>query len=58
MPVCCRKEPRMQRILVALDGSPESEQILGEVERVSTRHTAIDLLHVAVMRLLAMLIIG
>ena len=36
----------MQRILVALDGSPESEQILGEVERISTRHTAVDLLHV------------
>src|SRR5437762_7005085 len=46
MPVCFRKEPHMQRILVALDGSPESEQILGEVERVSTRHTPIDLLHV------------
>jgi nucleotide-binding universal stress UspA family protein len=36
----------LQRILVALDGSPESEQILSEVERVATPHTAINLLHV------------
>ena len=36
----------MRRILVALDGSPESEQILSEVDRVGARNSAIDLLHV------------
>lgn len=34
------------RILVSLDGSPESEAIFDEVERVSGPHTAVDLLHV------------
>jgi nucleotide-binding universal stress UspA family protein len=36
----------MQRILVALDGSSEAEQILEEVDRMGTRSTAIDLIHV------------
>jgi nucleotide-binding universal stress UspA family protein len=36
----------MHRILVALDGSPESEKILDEVDRVSARGDSIDLLHV------------
>ena len=36
----------MRRILVALDGSPESEQVLDEVERVGGGHESIDLLHV------------
>jgi len=36
----------MHRILVALDGSPESEQILDEVERVGGGQVSIDLLHV------------
>jgi len=36
----------MHHILVALDGSPESEQILHEVERVGGRDASIDLLHV------------
>jgi nucleotide-binding universal stress UspA family protein len=36
----------MQRILVALDGSAESERILDEVLRVAPRDAALDLLHV------------
>jgi len=36
----------VKRILVALDGSSESEQILGEVSRIGSRQTAVDLLHV------------
>jgi nucleotide-binding universal stress UspA family protein len=36
----------VKRILVALDGSRESEQILGEVSRVGSRETTVDLLHV------------
>lgn len=36
----------MRRILVALDGSPESEQILDEVERIAGPDGSIDLLHV------------
>lgn len=36
----------MKRILVALDGSPESEEILGEVARLGSPDTAVDLLHV------------
>jgi nucleotide-binding universal stress UspA family protein len=36
----------MRRILVALDGSPESEQVLDEVERVGGGQESIDLLHV------------
>jgi nucleotide-binding universal stress UspA family protein len=36
----------MRRILVALDGSPESEKILEEVERVGGAQGSIDLLHV------------
>ncbi len=36
----------MRHILVALDGSPESEKILDEVDRVSARDDSIDLLHV------------
>ncbi len=36
----------MHRILVALDGSPESEQILDEVERMGGGQESIDLLHV------------
>jgi len=35
-----------ERILVSLDGSPESESIFDEVERVAGPHTAVDLLHV------------
>lgn len=36
----------MKRILVALDGSSESEQVLQEIARLGTRETAIDLIHV------------
>jgi nucleotide-binding universal stress UspA family protein len=36
----------MHRILVALDGSKESEQVLDEVERVAARDSSIDLIHV------------
>ena len=36
----------MNRILVALDGSSESEQILGEVSRIGSRQTVVDLVHV------------
>jgi nucleotide-binding universal stress UspA family protein len=36
----------MRRILVALDGSSESEQILGEVARIGSAETAVDLVHV------------
>ena len=36
----------MQQILVALDGSAESEQILDEVVRIAGRDTGIDLAHV------------
>jgi nucleotide-binding universal stress UspA family protein len=36
----------VNRILVALDGSSESEQILGEVSRIGSRRTSVDLLHV------------
>jgi nucleotide-binding universal stress UspA family protein len=36
----------MRRILVALDGSPEGEQVLSEVERVGSGQDSIDLLHV------------
>jgi nucleotide-binding universal stress UspA family protein len=36
----------MQRILVALDGSAESEQILDEVVRIAGRDVGIDLVHV------------
>jgi nucleotide-binding universal stress UspA family protein len=35
-----------ERILVSLDGSPESEAIFDEVERVAGPRTAVDLLHV------------
>lgn len=36
----------IERILVALDGSPESEEIFQEVERVAGSRTQVDLLHV------------
>ena len=36
----------MQRIVVALDGSAESEQILDEVLRIASHDAALDLLHV------------
>lgn len=36
----------MRRILIALDGSPEGEQILQEVARVGSADTALDLIHV------------
>ncbi|HLY10278.1 MAG TPA: universal stress protein [Planctomycetota bacterium] len=36
----------IERILIALDGSPESEEILGEVERIAGSRTSLDLLHV------------
>ena len=36
----------IKRILVSLDGSPESEAILGEIDRVAAPRGAIDLLHV------------
>jgi nucleotide-binding universal stress UspA family protein len=36
----------MRRILVALDGSPESEQVLDEVDRVGGGLESIDLIHV------------
>jgi len=35
-----------ERILVSLDGSPESEAVLEEVERVASPRTAVDLLYV------------
>src|SRR6185295_15684784 len=36
----------LNRVLIALDGSAESEQILPEVERIAGPDTAFDLLHV------------
>jgi len=36
----------MERILIALDGKPESERIFAEVERVAGPDTKFDLLHV------------
>jgi len=36
----------LQRILVALDGSAESERILDEVDRIASRDASFDLLHV------------
>jgi len=36
----------VNRILVALDGSSESERILEEVSRIGSRQTAVHLLHV------------